>query len=39
MKSLELKPTYKNLIDVYKNDTVGRRKDVVKFAEILDSIQ
>ena len=38
MKSLELKPTYENLLDTYLKDTLGRNKDIALFAEILNSI-
>ena len=38
MKSLELKPTYENLLNTYLKDTLGRNKDVFLFAQILNTI-
>lgn len=38
MKTLELKPTYHNLLDTLTRDTIGRNKDVRMFADIINSI-
>lgn len=38
MKSLELQPTYENLFETFIGDTIGRSKDIVSFADILNSI-
>ncbi len=38
MKSLELQPTYGNLFETFIGDTIGRSKDIVSFADILNSI-
>lgn len=38
MKSLELQPTYEILFETFIDDTIGRSKDVVSFADILNSI-
>lgn len=38
MKSLELQPTYKNLFKTFIDDSIGRNKDIVSFADILNSI-
>ena len=34
MKSLELQPTYKNLFKTFIDDSIGRNKDIVSFADI-----
>ncbi len=38
MKTLELKPTYENLLECYENDCIGRNKDLHKFLNILDCV-
>ncbi len=38
MKSLELQPTYNNLIQTFVDNTIARNKDVFQFISILDSI-
>lgn len=38
MKPYELKPTKDNLIQTFKNDTIGRNRDILRFITILDSI-
>lgn len=38
MKSLELQPTYDNLLNCYEKDTIGRNQDLHKFINILDCI-
>lgn len=38
MKAYDLKPTYDNLIDTYKKDSIGRNIDLFYFIEILNSI-
>lgn len=38
MKSLELKPTYENLLNTLIEDTIGRNKDVCMFADLINSI-
>lgn len=38
MKSYELQPTIENLCETYKNDTIGRNKDLKEFIKLLDSI-
>lgn len=38
MKSYELKPTYKNLVDSIVGDTIGRNNDIYMFAEILNTL-
>ena len=38
MKSLELKPTYENLLNALIEDTIGRNRDVCMFANIINSI-
>lgn len=38
MKSYELMPIHKNLIDAYKQDMLGRNKDIEAFANILNSL-
>lgn len=38
MKSLELQPTHENLFETFISDSIGRSKDVVAFADILNSI-
>lgn len=38
MKSLELKPTYDNLLNALLDDTIGRNKDICMFADIINSI-
>ncbi len=38
MKSLELQPTYENLIKTFWEDSIGRNADIVSFADILNSL-
>ena len=38
MKSLVLKPTYENLLDSLKKDSIGRNTDIGMFADIINSI-
>lgn len=38
MKSLELKATYKNLLETLICDAIGRNKDICMFADIINSI-
>lgn len=38
MKSYELQPSIENLCETYKNDTIGRNKDLKEFIKLLDSI-
>lgn len=38
MKSLELQPTYENLINTFVEDSIGRNADIVSFADILNSL-
>jgi len=38
MKSLELKPTYENLFETLKNDTISRNESIFHFVDILNSI-
>lgn len=38
MKSLELKPTYENLIETLKKDTISRNENIFHFVNILNSI-
>lgn len=38
MKSLELKPTYENLIEMLKNDAISRNEYIFHFVNILNSI-
>lgn len=38
MKSLELKPTYKNLLETLKNDTISRNESIFHFVNILNAI-
>lgn len=38
MKSLELKPTYENLFETLKNDTISRNESIFRFVNILNSI-
>lgn len=38
MKSLELQPTMENLIEAYKNDSIGRNEEVHKFIDLIQSI-
>ncbi len=38
MKSLELKPTYENLIETLKNDAISRNENIFHFVNILNSI-
>ena len=38
MKSFELKPTHENLLNTLANDTIGRNKDVLRFAELVNSV-
>lgn len=38
MKSLELQPTYENLINTFVEDSIGRNSDIVSFADILNSL-
>lgn len=37
MKSLELKPTYENLLNTLVEDTLGRNRDIRMFADIINS--
>ena len=39
MKSLELKPTYENLLKTFLDDTIDRNIDIHYFIDILDSIE
>lgn len=39
MKTYDLKPTYENLLEAYRNDSIGRNADVFHFTSILDSIE
>lgn len=39
MKTLELQPTIENLIDTYKNDTIGRNVFLHRFVKLLDSLE
>lgn len=38
MKSLELKPTYENLIETLKDDAISRNENIFNFVNILNSI-
>lgn len=38
MKSLELKPTYENLVEMLKKDTIFRNENIFNFVNILNSI-
>ena len=38
MKSLELQPTYENLVSTFIKNTIGRNSDIISFADILNSI-
>lgn len=38
MKAYDLKPTYDNIINTYKKDSIGRNTDIFQFVEILDSL-
>lgn len=38
MKSLELKPTYENLLRTLLNDDIGRNNDIFRFTEIINMI-
>lgn len=38
MKSYELKPSYDNLLKTYLDDTIGRDKDIFRFASMLNAI-
>lgn len=37
MKSYEIMPTYENLIKTFKEDTLGRNKDIISFVFVLNS--
>ena len=39
MKTLELQPTYENLLECYEKDVIGRNSDLHKFINILDCIE
>jgi len=39
MKSYELKPTYENIFETYKNDTISRNEDVFHFTTILNAVE
>lgn len=39
MKSYELKPTYENLLETYRNNTIDRNGDVFLFTEILNAVE
>ena len=39
MKSYELKPTYENLLETYRNNTIDRNGDVFRFTEILNAVE
>lgn len=39
MKAYDLKPTYENLIQTFRNDILGRNADIFRFTEILDTIE
>lgn len=39
MKNYDLKPTYKNLLKTYDEDTIGRTEDVLRFVDILNSLE
>lgn len=39
MKSYELKPTYENLLNTYKQDVISRNEDIFRFIKILNSIE
>lgn len=39
MKNFELQPTYKNILDSFENDILGRNIDVLRFAELLNSLE
>ena len=38
MKAYDLKPTYENLLETYRKDTIDRNIDIFRFVSILDSI-
>lgn len=38
MKSFELKPTHENLLNTMANNTLGRNEDVLRFAELINSV-
>ena len=39
LKSYEIKPTHKNIIEAFSNDILNRNYDVFRFTEILNSIE
>lgn len=39
MKNYDLKPTYENLLKTYDEDTIGRTEDVLRFVDILNSLE
>lgn len=39
MKAYDLKPTYENLLETFRNDKIGRCVDVLRFIEILNSVE
>ena len=39
MRSSELQPSHNNLFETFMSDTIGRNKDVIAFAEILNNLE
>lgn len=39
MKTFELQPTHENILDAFENDILNRNVDVLRFADLLDSIE
>lgn len=39
MKKIELQPTFSNLLETFKEDSIGRNKDVCYFISLLDSLE
>lgn len=39
MKAYDLKPTYENIFETYKANSIGRNIDIFRFVSILNSVE